>query len=661
MPNLFFGLNIGRSALLTNQAALDVAGHNLANVQTQGYTRQRLEVSASLPIQDQNFTFGSGVVIDQVNRIGAAWVDRQINRMQGQNSYDTAMKAGLEEIQAMLDEPSSDGIGASLTAFFNSWDALSGQPGDSGLRAQVLNQAQGLAGMFNQRIGALREAEERFDQTVVDVLGQTNTLLGEMAALNAKVATAAATGNPANDLTDRRDLLVNQISQKLGVEVETDGAYLNLRLPGGGPYVVSRNHAFEITSGTNRDGYVSDVRVGGGAAVNLPGGEVGALLTLRDEVSRGVRDDLTGWMVAVTDQVNGLHVSGFDRDANPGRNLFTWGGAWDSVSLAASSGVQQIRPSDTLQAGTHHLQVTAVTGLAENHRGTLAAATDIDLRALNAGNYSGALALNLDYHVRVEAGGAVGTAADPQVRLYRGDAAVGDVVTLGVGATLNDLDLGTVDGVTFQADFTDGASLVTGARSDGLATIGTVSLDGGLPAVAVDLTAGVVDYRPVGGSASGFLAGGTVDVRFTGEVFSGGSFTLYESGSTLAVDGLVAKDADLLATSTDRNAPLGGELARQIADLATQRLHETSHETPAAMLGRIVQQLGAKGQEANVFESSSSSILLQLQTQRESLSGVNVDEEMVLLIQYQRGFQAAARFLNTVDGLLDQLINQVGR
>ena len=156
MSNLFFGLNIGRSALLSNQAALSVTGHNLANVQTEGYSRQRVEMTPSLPIQLQSHTFGSGVTVDAVDRISAAWVERQLNLMQGQNGYDSTLRAGLDQVQAVLGEPSSDGIGAALTEFFNSWDALSVQPGDSGLRAQVLNQAENLDDRVSLRVGQRR-------------------------------------------------------------------------------------------------------------------------------------------------------------------------------------------------------------------------------------------------------------------------------------------------------------------------------------------------------------------------------------------------------------------------------------------------------------------------------------------------------------------------
>jgi flagellar hook-associated protein 1 FlgK len=102
-------------------------------------------------------------------------------------------------------------------------------------------------------------------------------------------------------------------------------------------------------------------------------------------------------------------------------------------------------------------------------------------------------------------------------------------------------------------------------------------------------------------------------------------------------------------------------MARRIADLAAQEIFENTGETAAGFLGAAVQSLGAKARDAEVFEKASGSILAQVQAQRESETGVNLDEEMVQLLQYQRGFEAAARFLTTVDELIDTLINSVGR
>lgn len=654
MGNLFFGLNIGRSAMLANQAALDVTGHNLANVQTEGYSRQRASMTPSLPIQFAQHTFGSGVSVEGVARIHLGWVERQINRIQVQNGYDAALRRGLDEVQALLAEPSSDGLGGSLTQFWNAWEALTVRPGDAALRAQVLDQASHLAAVYNQKIESFLDAESRFDEALADTLGEVNVLAKELADLNASVAKAEQAGRSPNDLLDQRDRLLRQITEKIGVEVETDGPYLNLRFPDGGPPLVNRVNAFEITTGVDERGYLSDFRVGKGP-VNLAGGEIGALLALRDEIIPGLREELSAWMAGVVDGVNRLHTGGFDRDGVAGGNFFAWEGGAEEIAFAGSAGLAGIDVSSDLEPGTHHLQVVSVdAALVNNARGDLSAGS-ISLSA--TGTFAGLRAVHLDYHVRILASNTGPSNLDGlRLQLFRGEEPMGASVQVS-GAGPATVNWAAVDGLDFQAtiDLGGGAVFVAGERSDGLSTTGTVSLDGGAPAVVAGATS------VTGGGDHGFLPGGVATVTFSGAPFSGASFTVYGASSRLGLDSVVASDTDKIAAAADPSAPGDGEVARRIAELATEHMFEATDETATDYLGRIVQALGAQGQEAAVFEEASSSILLQLEAQKEGISGVNVDEEMVLLIQYQRGFQAAARFLTTVDGLLDNLINGVGR
>ncbi len=661
MSNLFFGLNIGRSGLVSNQAALDITGHNLANVQTEGYSRQRAALVQSIPVQVADHTFGSGVSLDGVERLQLGWLERQVNRVQVRNGYDAMLSRGISELQTLLGEPAADGIGTAMSSFWNSWEALSVRPTDSGLRAQVIEQAQHLATVYNQKIEGFQAAEARFDEQLTDLIASVNETAAELADINGAIAKAEAAGRSANDLRDQRDQLVSQVARQLGVEVETDGSYLNLRLPGGGPYLVNRIHSFEITHGVNELGHATDFRVGNGPAP-ISGGEAEALLKLRDDLSAGLRADLNRLMGTVADRVNELHTAGYDRDGEPGRNLFVWSGAGSRVDFAGSANLVEVAADPALEVGTHRLQVTAVDpALTPNGRGTLSAGS-VSLSA--SGAYAGPLTLNADYHVRVlDPNTTPGSLEGLRVQLFRGAEAVGPVVSFsGVAAgSATGVDLGSVDGVTFRADLAvpGSGTMQRGERSDGLATTGSASLDGGAP-VAVDLTRDN-NILFTGGSAGGYTPGATATVNFAQGAFSGGTFTLSGAAARLEVDRVVAADTDKVAAATDPAASGDGEMARRIASLASVRIFEDTDDTASGFLGTTVQALGARGREAEVFEQASSSILLQLEAQSESVSGVNVDEEMVLLIQYQRGFEAAARFLTTVDGLLDTLINGLGR
>lgn len=665
MANIFFGLNIGRSALVAHQTALDVTGHNLANVQTEGYSRQRTTLTQSLPIQTPQGALGSGVDAARIERLQLGYLERQIVRVTSQNGHDVALTRGLDEVQSALGEPSTDGLNATLTELWSAWDALAARPTDVALRAQVLDRAQHLTTVYNEKIAGLTALEDRFDEALADALGDVNSWATELADLNGRIAKSEAAGFPANDLRDQRDRLVRQVAEKVGVEAEADGSYVNLRLADGGPYLVNRIHAFEMTAGRDAAGHLADFRVGLGP-VTPAGGEMGALLALRDTVTPGLREDVSRWMATVVDQVNALHTAGMDRDGEPGRNLFTWTGDAPSVAFAPSSGVATATVDARLGAGTHRLAVVSVDpGLTPNTLGTLTAGS-LTLNA--AGAYAGDPVVNRDYHVRiVSANAAAGSLDGMRIQLFRGDEAVGPVVSFDAtaGAAAAGVSLGGVDGFAFTADVAapGAGAFVSGQRSDGLSTTGRLSLDGG-PALAVDLT-GTNNLSFTGGTAHGFLAGGTATVNFSGGPFGGTTFTVFGAGARLALDPAVALDTDKVvaarAPAPGGTAAVGdGEIARRIADLAIHPLFEDVGETAAGVLGRVVQSLGAKGRDARVFEEASTSVLLQLDAQRESVAGVNMDEEMVQLLQFQRGFEAAARFLTTVDSLIDTLINRVG-
>jgi len=665
VANIFFGLNIGRSALVAHQTALDVTGHNLANVQTEGFSRQRTQMTQSLPIQTPQGAVGSGVDATKVERLQMGYLERQIVRVTSQSGHDVALTRGMDELQSVFGEPSGDGLNAALTEFWNAWDALSARPTDAALRAQVVDRADHLATVYNQKVDGLTALESRFDEALGDALGDVNVWAKEVADLNGRIAKSEASGYTANDLRDQRDRLVRQLAGVVGIDAEADGSYVNLRISDGGPYLVNRIDSFEMTAGRDDAGHLSGFRLGAGP-VTPAGGEMGALLELRDTLSPGLRDDVARWMATVADRVNQLHTAGVDRDGEAGRNLFVWTGDAPSVALAPSAGLAAVAAAPGLDPGTHYLSVAAVDpALTGNTLGTLSTGT---LALSASGAYAGDLVLNRDYHVRIlTANAAPGNLEGLRVQLFRDGEAMGPVVAFDAtaGASAAGVSLGSVDGMAFTADLTAAAAgaFVAGERSDGLSTTGSLSLDGGGP-VAVDLTT-TNNIAFTGGTDHGFLAGGVATVNFSGSPVAGASFTLFGAGGRLALDPLVARDTDKVAAA---RAPTGGqppsvgdgETARQIADLATRGIFEEIGETAAGFLGRVVQSLGAQGRDARVFQEASTSVLLQLDAQRESVSGVNVDEEMVQLLQYQRGFEAAARFLTTVDSLIDTLINRVG-
>lgn len=653
MANIFFGLNIGRSALIANQTAIDVTGHNLSNVQTEGYSRQRVSMIQGLPVATPRGSIGSGVNVERIQRLQVSYLERQAVKAKAQEGYNATLAQGLDELQNILGEPSSDGLGNALSELWSSWEALSANPADASLRAQVLDRADHLALVYNQKVEGFTSQEATLDDAIAGEVADVNAWGAQVASLNKSIGDAEVAGYGANDLRDQRDQLIEQMAKKLAVDTEADGSYINVRLPNGGPYLVQRTSTLEVATHQDAAGAVVGLLVGE-IPVEPTGGSTAAFLELRNQVSPGLRGELSELAATVVDRLNALHASGYGRDGVSGRALFGWGGTADTTAFSPNQGVLQLSVDANVEAGTHVLEVATVNpALKANTAGTAPAGT---LTLSQSGTFSGPASLNLDYHVRVlSANSAPADLAGLRVQLYRGDEAVGTAQALsGPGPAV--VNWGVVDGIAFSSQV-DLASFSAGMRSDGLATTGTVTLDGGAP-LPVDLTT-QNNLTFAGGSKLGFSGGGTVQVNFDGSAFSGASFTRYSSSSLLFVNPEVAADTNKLAAAATAATTGDGERARQMADLAAQQIFEQLGETPAGFLGRTVQAIGARGRDAQVFEKASATISAQLLTQKQATSGVNTDEEMVNLIQYQRGFEAAARFLSTVDGLLDTLLNKL--
>ncbi|NTU59651.1 MAG: flagellar hook-associated protein FlgK [Deltaproteobacteria bacterium] len=665
MGNIFMGLNIGRSALLAGQTALDVTGHNLANTQTDGYTRQRVSLVPLLPIPSPQGPQGSGVDVNRIQRLHVSYLERQVLKAKTEDGYNTTLTQGLDELQALLGEPSSDGLGGALSEFWNSWEALSAQPSDASLRAQAVDRAEHLALVYNQKIQGFQEQEETLESAVAGDVELVNSWTRQIVEFNKSIAQAEFSGYTANDLRDQRDLMVEQLAQKVGIEAETDGSYVNIRLGNGGPYLVQGVSSLDVARSTDASGATVGLRVGL-LEVETPGGSTGALIALRTQVSPELRSQLAELTATVVDRVNGLHASGYDRDGVPGGSLFQWSGTGDSIALDPAQGVGGVSPDADLPTGTHYLKVESVyDNLVPNSFGP--AAGDVALTATTTppSTYTGPQTINLDYHVRlVAANPAADSAVGAQFQLYRGDEALGGPQTLTAAGTLSWTG---VDGVDFAATVALAPGehyFASGTRSNGWSTWGTVSLDGGA-AKDVDLTT-QNGLTFDGGSAYGYAATGSATVSFTGAPFSGGSFTRYGSGGALSVRADVVADTDKLAVAGTAPTATGsatgdGEIARRIGDLSIGAIFHETGETAAGFLGRLVQALGSKARDSQVFERAGATISAQLDRQKQAASGVSTDEEMVNLMQYQRGFQAAAKFLTTVDSLVETLLASVGR
>jgi flagellar hook-associated protein 1 FlgK len=322
-------LSIGTSALLAYRKALDTAGHNIANVNTPGYTRQRVELSSRLGAPVGDGYIGAGVQSDTVRRLADLMVlARQQANASGLGSADmfSAIAGRVDQLMSSADS----GLSKPLTDFFGALGTLANNPNSSAARQGVIAAGQTLTARFSSIQGQLDGMSGEIDQRVRASVDEINGYARSVAGLNQQIVLArgAAGGQPPNDLIDQRDQLIQQISSRIGVSTvaQADGS-VNLYIGGGQALVLGREpHAL----GTSADPFNSgrlEVTFGSGSASTvissqLGGGTLGGLMDVRREVLDPARDELGRIAAGLVQSFNAQHASGVDATGAAGGNFF---------------------------------------------------------------------------------------------------------------------------------------------------------------------------------------------------------------------------------------------------------------------------------------------------------------------------------------------------
>jgi flagellar hook-associated protein 1 FlgK len=318
-------LNTGISALLGYRKALDTAGHNIANVNTEGYTRQRVEFVSRLGGPQGDGYIGSGVSTSTVKRITDAFVGARI--VADTSAYQRA--ESFEGVVGQLDtwlSSSETGLASPLSGFFDSLNDLSADPASTANRQSVIADAQSLATRFHalssQIDGLQSELNARVRQDVQDI----NDAARDIAALNERItlATGAAGGQPPNDLLDQRDQLIQQLAGKIGITTTEgdDGSISVFAGNGQGLVIGTRAQSLGVTDDAYSSGRL-DVTFNGIAVTSQIGsGSLGGLLDAQREVIDPARAKLGRLAVGLTETFNAQHRLGVDSAGAAGGDFF---------------------------------------------------------------------------------------------------------------------------------------------------------------------------------------------------------------------------------------------------------------------------------------------------------------------------------------------------
>jgi flagellar hook-associated protein 1 FlgK len=329
-------LQIGLTSLFAQKTALSITGENIANVNTQGYSKQTVILEPGRTNPMNGFPVGSGVQVASIRRVYDDFLQQQlVSANSSYGGYNTQQTA-LQRVQQLFNEFSTTGLGTDLNSFFNAWQDLANNPSGQAERQAVLSQAQTVVSDFHQMNSSLTLVQSDANQSLQGETSDINDKLTQIAYLNDQISQMEFQGQPANEMRDSREQLLRDLAGKVGItSTENSNGTVTVTLSQG-PTLVDGNKAgtFSLKSDPANAGFydvmltppgattpqdVTSVLAGSGATQ----GEIGAILQVRDSLVKPFLDGLDELASNLATQVNSLHSTGFDLNGNSGVNFFT--------------------------------------------------------------------------------------------------------------------------------------------------------------------------------------------------------------------------------------------------------------------------------------------------------------------------------------------------
>jgi flagellar hook-associated protein 1 FlgK len=555
--NILGSLQIGRRALVAHQIALTTVGHNLANAATPGYSRQRTELVPASP--------RGGVDVQEIRRIRDRFLDFALVAEQQSLGRSRARDGILQRLEAVFTDAPGTGLSAVMDQLFQSFQDLSMGPAELALRVAVKDRAELVAATFRGLRARLDQLKADLTAEIQQRVTEANALLGQIADLHRQIV--AARGGPTpNDLLDRRDYLVAQLAQIVGVSAadRPDGT-MQLALTGSGVLLLDGTLVAPLAATVNGAGDTVDLTAGAAALpVTVASGALAALLETRNQAAGGLKQaaaDLDTLARAFIAEVNRVHASG---------------------------------------AGlTQHTTLTAVNAVSS-------AAAPLDAAGLPYAPTSGSF----------------------RIVVHDGAGVVASTVTVTVAA-----------GVTTLEDL-------------------RAAID-----ADPNLTATIAGGKLTVSAAAGMTFTFAADTSDALMALGLNTFFVGSDARSIAVNPLVASDATKIAAARADAAglvhPGDGTNALALAQLRARAALNGGTTTFVDFYGTLVSRVGSLKRAAATELDRQQAAVRLVENLQQQTSGVSTDEELIALTESQHAYAAAARFVATIDEVLDALLRLV--
>jgi flagellar hook-associated protein 1 FlgK len=643
-------LNVGMRALQANQIALQTAGHNIANVNTPGYSRQSVILQTVQGTQGPGGYVGKGVTVQTIQRNYSEFLTTQATMAGAAQSADVTRADKLKQLENLF-PGGSTGLGASINDMLNAFSDVASAPTDLTARTVVLTRVDETAARIRTTAQNLDDLQLGISQELGQKTNVINTLAVSISQVNEKIIRAQGADQPPNDLLDQRDQLVRELNQYVQTTslAASDGS-MSIFIGGSQPLVLGTMAAtVSIVKDDYGDPLKSKLAVSrNGFSVTLDentlgGGSVSGLLRFQNTDLVEGRNLLGRMTLAVTRSMNDQHALGLDLDGKPGGNLFS------PVAFGTKNVLIPTAPA-VLNQGTATVTVSI-------NDATLFSASDYEV------NFTSATAGNITRR------------SDGLMTAFPQTPATAPIL-----ATLDGLSISMPSGTPVAGDrflikpFSTSASSVSRefsspralavaspvAASVGSTNRGSLSVDSLVTRSATALAAITLTFDGLGNYTRSDT--GATTYPFTpGVAIESAPATLPATpGWAIKLKGAPqAFDTITIGPQRAEFRNLNAGNANAMMSLRDVAMFDGADLTDG--YAGLIAQIGVRGQGANFAAEVSSTIASNLERDRTSVAGVNLDEEAAKLLQFQQAYQASAKMIQIAQGIFDTLIQSLGR
>jgi flagellar hook-associated protein 1 len=678
MSGIGLVLNVAKDALLTQQYAIDVTSHNIANVSTEGYSRQTPIITAKQAAPYGGFLFGRGVELQDIVRNTNDFLEKRLQNGQSDLSSVSEQNTYMSVLESTFDESSSQSLSSQFNEFWSAWNDLANNPSGIPERNSLVEKSTLLTQSFNNLNSDLNNTSNEINNSIKAGVDSVNKILTQIADINSQIVAIEATGN-ANDLRDQRNQLVTSLSQYIDVNTYQypDG---NLVVSTGKGYpLVSRGDTYPLSYDGGKIAWKSSGSSQVDITDTITGGKMGGWLEMRDKVIPEYTANLDELAKSIIWEVNKAHSQGVGLNGFPSVT-----GAYSASNndTAVGSTASGLTFGDKITDGGFKLWLYDKNGSVV---GSANIAVDADTTTMNdlAGKIDG-LSINGEnaLNATVKDGKLyIGTDSSHSGFSFAfSDDTSNALAALGINTFFQNSDSRNIE---VSENILNNKSNVAASRinnnvgpaegaSDNAST-GIITTGGDYTGTSdatydIEITSpSAFQWRKDGGAWTSGVAMGSpvalgaegVSVNFNGnfitsDTFSidvkqssetNGKFAIGDNTNTLAIADLQNHNVTIKQWSYSGT---GGATSDDV-----------TNTTIDDYLHTLVSSIGIKSQSVQREQQYKQTIQDQLKVTRDNISGVSLDEEMANLIKFQQAYTAAAKLITTSQDMLDSLLNTI--